>query len=77
MRLTKGETLRKTADFFIGSLQRPMTREQVLAKFRNLASRSLSAGDTAKIEEIVFDLEHASEVTTLSRVLRGARRSAA
>jgi 2-methylcitrate dehydratase PrpD len=74
--LKNGQTMQKTIDFFVGSHHRPMTRAQVLAKFRDLTSRSLSAGEMARIESIVFDLDHASEVTTLSRVLRGEKRPA-
>ena len=48
-----------------------MTEAQVIAKFRNLASRSLPSEDVAKIEAIVWSLERATEMTTLSKVLRG------
>ena len=75
--LKNGEVLQKTVDFFVGSHHRPMTHDQVLAKFRNLASRSMSAEDLAKIEDIVFNLERTPEIATISRVLRGEKRSAA
>ena len=74
VKLKNGETLHKTVDFFVGSHHRPMTEAQVIAKFRNLASRSLSSEDMAKIEEIVWNLERATEMTTLSKVLRGETR---
>ena len=75
VKLKRGETLHKTVDFFVGSHHRPLTEKQVVAKFRNLASRSVSPEDIAKIEDIVFNLEHAPETATLSRVLRGEKRA--
>jgi 2-methylcitrate dehydratase PrpD len=71
VRLKSGETLDKTVDFFVGSHHRPLSEAQVVAKFRNLASRSMSADDVARIEEIVWDLENAPETATLSKILRG------
>jgi 2-methylcitrate dehydratase PrpD len=74
VKLKNGETLEKTVDFFVGSHHRPMTEEQVVAKFRNLASRSLSPDNMARIEHRVFNLERETEVATLSAVLRGEKR---
>jgi 2-methylcitrate dehydratase PrpD len=62
-------------DFFVGSHHRPLSEAQVVAKFRNLASRTLPPASIAKIEEIVWNLERAPETKTLSQILRGERRS--
>src|SRR6266404_2746223 len=75
VKLKNGETLHKTVDFFMGSHHRPMTEAQVVAKFRDLTSRTLSPESIARIEDIVWNLERAPEVTTLSEVLRGQARS--
>jgi aconitate decarboxylase len=77
VRLKNGEVLYKTVDFFVGSHHRPLTEAQVVAKFRNLASRSMPADDVARIEEIVWDLECAPETATLSKILRGDLRTGA
>ncbi|WP_417725197.1 MmgE/PrpD family protein [Salipiger sp.] len=74
--LKDGRTLHKNVDFFVGSHHRPMTEEQVIAKFRNLAERSVSVADMDRIEDIVFNLEKQSELTTLSAILRGKGSSA-
>jgi len=75
VKLKSGETLHKTVDFFVGSHHRPLSEAQVVAKFRNLASRTLPLEQISKIEDIVFNLERASETATLSRVLRGEKRA--
>lgn len=54
----------------------PLTEAQVVAKFRNLTSRTLSARNIAKIEGLVFELEHTLEMATLSTILRGEKRVA-
>ena len=69
--LKNGEKLEKTVDFFIGSHHRPLTQDQVVAKFRNLTARTLPADSMARIEDTVFNLERAQEVATLSKILRG------
>jgi len=74
VKLKNGESLYNTVDFFVGSHHRPLTEAQVVAKFRNLASRSMSPDDVARIEEIVGDLENAPETVTLSKILRGEPR---
>jgi 2-methylcitrate dehydratase PrpD len=76
VRLKNGETLHSTVDYFVGSHHRPMSEAQVVAKFRNLASRTLPSDSIARIEEIIWNLERETETTTLSRILRGERRPA-
>lgn len=76
VKLKSGKVLANTVDFFVGSHHRPLTEAQVVTKFRNLTSRTLSAQNVAKIEGLVFELEHAPEVATLSATLRGEKRAA-
>jgi 2-methylcitrate dehydratase PrpD len=76
IKLKSGGTLDKTVDFYVGSHHRPLSEAQVLAKFRNLTSRSLPAASIAQIEAIVLALEEAPETATLSAILRGDAHSA-
>ncbi|HSW17540.1 MAG TPA: MmgE/PrpD family protein [Ramlibacter sp.] len=73
--LKNGEVLHQVMDFFVGSHHKPLSREQVLAKFRGLASRTLPASQVARIEAIVWDLEQAPSVMELCKVLGGESRS--
>lgn len=75
VRLKNGGTLRQVMDFFVGSHHRPLSRVQILAKFRGLAARSLPPASVARIEEIVFDLEKTPSMTELNKVLRGEPRA--
>lgn len=74
--LKDGQSLKKTVDFFVGSHHRPLTHEQVVAKFRNLASRTLTTDGVRKIERIVGDLENMSTMAELCQTLQGEIRSA-
>ena len=71
VRLKGGGTLNKTVDFCIGSEDRPLTGEQMAAKFRRLATKTLSVDRVAEIETVVSGLEHAPAVTPLVTALRG------
>jgi aconitate decarboxylase len=73
--LKNGKTLQKTVDHFLGSYQRPMTDEQMAAKFRRLASKTLSAHSVAELEGIVRNLQSAPTVANLVQALRGPERS--
>jgi len=70
-RLRNGTILKKTVDFRVGSDRRPLTDEQMAAKFRRLAGKVLSATKVAELESIVGDLEHAPTVKPLLEVLCG------
>jgi aconitate decarboxylase len=71
VRLKDGRTLSKTVDFFLGSHHRPFTDEQVIAKFRKLASRTLPPASVARIEELAWGVDRLESVADLSRTLRG------
>ena len=69
--LKNGTTLKKTVDNFIGSYQRPMSDEQMAAKFRVLASKSLPADAVDRLERTVWTLEEVPSVRELVAVLQG------
>jgi 2-methylcitrate dehydratase PrpD len=73
--LKNGTTLRRTVDNFLGSYQRPMTDEQMAAKFRRLAAKALPQEKVALLEEIVQNLERASTVAGLVDTLKGEARA--
>ncbi len=68
--LKNGKTLNKTVDFFLGSYLRPMTSAQMSAKYRRLASRTLSPEKVAAIENTVWNLEQAASLTELTNHLK-------
>jgi 2-methylcitrate dehydratase PrpD len=61
--------LRRTVDHYLGSHHRPLGDEQVLAKFRQLAARTLPAQAVAAIERGVLQLEHSASVAALVQAL--------
>ena len=69
--LKNGTTLKKTVDNFIGSYQRPMSDEQMAAKFRVLASKSLPADAVDRLERTVWTLEEVPSARDLVVVLQG------
>jgi aconitate decarboxylase len=74
--LKDGRTVSKTVDFFIGSHHRPLSNEQVLAKFRKLARNTLPLSACDRIEELVWSVDRLDSVVELSRVLRGTKSAA-
>jgi len=74
IRLKNGKTLRKTVDYYLGSYLRPLPNEQLAAKYRRLAAKSLSAGAVTEIESLVWNLEGAASVAPLANALHGAPR---
>jgi 2-methylcitrate dehydratase PrpD len=73
--LKNGTTLQRTVDNFLGSYQRPMTDEQMAAKFRRLAAKALPQEKVALLEEMVQNLERASTVAGLVDTLKGEARA--
>jgi 2-methylcitrate dehydratase PrpD len=72
--LKNGTVLKKTVDNFIGSYQRPMTDEQMRAKYRRLAAKALPGEAVDRLEQAVLTLEKTPNVQGLIDVLkRGAR----
>ncbi len=70
IQLKNGKTLTKTVDFFLGSTKNPMSHEQMVAKYRRLALKTLPSGKVDDIERIVGALEVARSVTALVGALR-------
>ena len=69
--LRNGKSLHKTVDFCLGSDRRPLSSEQMTAKFRRLAAKTLPHDKAAEIEQLVWNLERATELTPLVKALRG------
>lgn len=67
--LKNGQMLTKTVDFFLGSTRNPMSHEQMAAKYRRLASKTLSADKVSDIERLVGGLEQLTDVTPLIAAL--------
>jgi 2-methylcitrate dehydratase PrpD len=68
--LKNGTTLTKTVDNFIGSYQRPMSDEQMAAKFRLLAAKALPADAVERLERSVWTLERMPSVRELVGILQ-------
>jgi 2-methylcitrate dehydratase PrpD len=68
--LKNGATLTKTVDNFIGSYQRPMSDEQMAAKFRLLAAKALPTDAVERLERSVWTLERMPSVRDLVGTLQ-------
>jgi aconitate decarboxylase len=69
--LKSGKTMTKTVDHFLGSVQKPMTAEQMAVKFRRLAGKTLSPENVQELERIIRNLEAAPNALNLVHVLQG------
>lgn len=69
--LKNGTTLTRTVDNFVGSYQRPMSDEQMAAKFRVLAAKALPADAVDRLERMVWTLEQVPSVRELVTTLQG------
>jgi 2-methylcitrate dehydratase PrpD len=72
--LKNGTVIRKTADFFLGTCERPMSDAQMSEKYRKLASKTLPATEIAAIEAAVWGLEREPSVARLAGILRGEKK---
>lgn len=72
VRLKTGATLSKTVDFFLGSTRNPMSHEQMMAKYRRLALKTLPDSKVARIEHFVGNLEQAVSIAPLIDALKRA-----
>lgn len=66
---TDGRHLSKVVDFFVGSHHRPLSDDQIMAKFRTLGSKAFAMPVLNAIEDIVWDLEAAADLSLLNRLL--------
>jgi len=55
-----------------GTFDNPMTREEVIAKARDLMNPVLGAGATSKLIDIVFTLENVKNIRELRPLLQRA-----
>ena len=69
--LKDGRVIHKVVDHFLGSWQKPMSDEQMAAKYRRLATKSLSQRDVDELERLVKSLEAQPAVNGLVRILHG------
>ncbi len=70
--LKNGASIRRVADHFLGSFQKPMSPEQMLAKYRRLAGKSLAPQDVERLERLVLGIETLPAVTPIVETLRGS-----
>lgn len=71
IKLKSGQVIVRTEDYYQGSYMRPLTSEQMSAKYRRLALKSLPETSVQEIEDIVWNLEEAASITRLANVLKG------
>ncbi|CAN7142162.1 MULTISPECIES: MmgE/PrpD family protein [unclassified Variovorax] len=69
--LKDGRVIHKVVDHFLGSWQKPMSDEQMAAKYRRLAAKSLSQRNVDELEHLVRNLEAQPAVGSLVRILHG------
>jgi 2-methylcitrate dehydratase PrpD len=75
--LRGGEVRSRRVDHPLGTEGQPMSREDVLEKYRANAALGLSDGAVAEAERIVLDLERQSSLARLGELLAGARANGA
>ncbi|HXG50668.1 MAG TPA: MmgE/PrpD family protein [candidate division Zixibacteria bacterium] len=68
VRLADGKTFSERVLHAWGSEKRPMTRDEVLRKFRLLASRALPRSRVEKVEETLLDLEKLDDARKIARL---------
>jgi len=76
VRLRNGTTLTRRVLHRKGSPENPMTRQEVVSKFRDLAARALRRPAVEAIEARIFQLEEEADVTSVARLLIGRRAGA-
>jgi 2-methylcitrate dehydratase PrpD len=70
--LDDGTRLGERVDAVRGTAENPMTREEVVAKARDLMAPVLGTAATSRIVEIVLGLETVNDIRVLSPLLQGA-----
>jgi 2-methylcitrate dehydratase PrpD len=70
--LTDGTHLSERVEAVRGTAENPMTREEVVAKCRDLMSPVLGGDKTAKLIERVLDLENVKNIRELRPLLQRA-----
>jgi len=72
VKLTDGATLSEEVTAVLGTVDNPMTRDQVIAKSRSLMSPILGAAATSQVIDAVLTLEDRKDVRTLRPLLQKA-----
>jgi 2-methylcitrate dehydratase PrpD len=67
---TDNRTFEKTVDHAKGSHKNPMTRKEVIEKFRLLASKVFDKGRIHEIEAVVLDIEDVDDISEMGNLLR-------
>jgi 2-methylcitrate dehydratase PrpD len=75
--LTDGRVLEADQPHQLGAPDNPMTREQIVDKFRANAGLGLADGDVAALEEALLELEQVDDLTRSLEPIRRARVSSA
>ena len=70
VKLKNGSILTKSVDFPMGSERRPLTSEQLTAKFRRLAGKTLVRNKIDELESIVWRLEREPSIESLIAALQ-------
>lgn len=75
--LQDGSTYTSQVDYPKGSIQNPLTREELREKFGNLSSVILDESEQQEVERIVFEVEKMKDVSELINLVvgKGARHS--
>jgi 2-methylcitrate dehydratase PrpD len=68
--LTDGTRLAEDVTAVLGTVNNPMTREQVVAKSRDLMTPVVGAGAAGKVIEKALDLDNVRSIRELRRVLQ-------
>jgi 2-methylcitrate dehydratase PrpD len=68
--LTDGKMVTERVDDVRGTAENPMTREEIIAKARDLITPVLGAATFQKLSERIFDLEHVKNVRDLRPLLQ-------
>lgn len=71
VRTRAGETLEATVDYPLGSIQRPLSDDQLAAKFTSLATSTLGSERTAQVVATVAAIDTAADVSGLTGLLTG------
>ncbi|MGE5139274.1 MAG: MmgE/PrpD family protein, partial [Rudaea sp.] len=65
----RGTDYQATVEYPRGNAENPLSDEEISDKFRNLACERLGTGRCEKLRAAILDLPHASDVSTVTRLL--------
>jgi 2-methylcitrate dehydratase PrpD len=68
--LTDGKTISERVNDVRGTSENPMSREEIIAKARDLITPVLGAATFGKLSDRIFDLEHLKSVRELRPLLQ-------